>query len=180
MQIHSEDLVQVTWMWDRAGYRRLAWMDKASRNRADVVVALVSLTVAAWTFDLWIKQGGPCPFSGVWLSILGVGLVAKVSLSAWLSLRKSPDFWYSPMTVRIDAAGVRLIQASGEYFCRWALMSPVVRTAEDWHFVVPGAGGITVPRGLITPADDAAIAAVVDRYAHLVGRPDDMPPPAEV
>ncbi|GAA1423149.1 YcxB family protein [Catellatospora coxensis] len=180
MQIHSEDLVEVTWMWDRSGLRRVAWTGKSSRNRTAVLVALVSLTVAVWAFDLWGKLGGPYPFAAVWLSVLGAGLVAQVCLTAWLRLRKTPDFWYAPMTVRIDADGVRLTQASGEFFHRWALMSPVVRTKDDWHFTVRSVGGIIVPRGLISPADDAAIAVVVDRYAHLVGRPADLPPPAEV
>ncbi|MEU7821967.1 hypothetical protein [Catellatospora sp. NPDC049111] len=180
MQIHSEDLVEVTWMWDRGGFRRVAWTEKGYQNRRMVVVALISLTVAAWAFDLWGKLGGPFPYAAVWLSLLGVALVGQVCLTAWLWLRRTPDFWYAPMTVRIDADGVRLILASGEFFYRWALMSPVVRTAHDWHFHVRSVGGVTVPRGLISPADDAAIAVVVDRYAHLVGRPADMPPPAEV
>ncbi|MEV4413948.1 hypothetical protein [Catellatospora sp. NPDC049609] len=179
MQIHREDLVEVTWMWDRAGFRRVAWQERSSYNRFYGIVVTVSLTVAAWMFHLWAQDGGTFPFGAVWITAIALALTARVALTGWAWLKITPDLWYTRLTVRIDASGVRLTSAGSEHFYRWSALGPVVRH-EDWIFNAAGMGMVRVPRNAISPADDAAIAVVVDRYAHLVGRPEDMPPPAGV
>lgn len=181
MQLHGDDTVQLTWLWDRPEFLRLAALQRADQNRVSAIVALVSGTVAIWMIYLWNEgEAWPFPFGAVWLGLLTVLFAGDAALSAWLAVRGMPDVKYAPMTVRIDALGVRLTTGSGEVFYRWSGLSEVARPHHFWRFVAAGVGEIVVPRRLITPADDAAVAAVVDRYAHRVGRPDDMPPPAEV
>lgn len=178
MQIHGADVVQVTWMWDRAEFRRHAWRVKADQNRVRMFVVLVSATIAAWMIYLW--QGGPFPYGAVWIALIAAALLLEVSLTGWAWLRGTGDAWYAPVTLRVDVDGVRLTAATADFLYRWPGLAPVARTADVWEFSSPGMGSITVPRRLISPADDAAIARVVDFHAHRVGRPADMPPPAEV
>ncbi|BCJ72844.1 hypothetical protein CS0771_23880 [Catellatospora sp. IY07-71] len=180
MQIHSADLVEVTWMWDRAAFRRVAWQERALSNLCYGVAAIVSLALAAWMINTALRQGGTFPYGGVWIALVGAVAAVRVALTGWLWLRNTPDVWYTPLTVRIDAQGVRLLSASSEHFYRWSGLAPVRRTRDDWIFSATGVGLIRVPRALITDVDDAAIAVVVDRYADRVGRPADLPPPAVV
>ncbi|WP_186315539.1 hypothetical protein [Catellatospora sichuanensis] len=181
MQLHGEDAVQVTWLWDRTEYSRLAGQHRADQNRVSTVLALVSATVTAWMFYLWDEGlAWPFPFGAVWLGLLTVIFAGDAALTAWLMVRNTPDVKYAPMTILVDVLGVRLTTGSGEVFFHWSGLSQVVRLEHFWKFVAAGVGEVAVPRRLITPADDAALAAVVDRYAHRVGRPDDVPPPAEV
>lgn len=180
MQIHRADLVEVTWMWDRAGFRRVAWQERAPYNLLYGAVAIISFTFAAWMTVPAVREGGRFPYGAVWLALVGAALAVRAALTGWHWLRSTPDVWYTPLTVRIDVQGVRLTSASSEHFYRWSALAPVRRTPDDWIFDATGLGLIRVPRGLITQADDAAIAVVVDRYADRAGRPDNLPPPAEV
>ncbi|MBV1853943.1 YcxB family protein [Catellatospora tritici] len=176
MDDNEDGSVEVTVMWDRAEYRRLAWTAHRTRNRNNLIAAAVVLYVIAdaFTWDKLSLKGVvltyPAASFAVWLLLwLTCNWLWQAARTGHNWIEATPDWCYAPITVRVDAVGIHQISAADEALIRWHAITKVDQTSDFWIVSAPAAGSVWLPRRLISKERDVAIGAALARYRGQVG-----------
>ncbi len=160
MQTHSEELVELTLVWNRADFRRYFWIvhDRAavvssSRNALIPVVGVFLYWFAAHNLAATAAWAG--------MAVLFLG-------TPWLSrrkrLRELTAATFGPFTYRFDGEGVHWIGPHSRTIIPWESINAVRVENGFWHIEDVEHVRTYVPDRTMSEADRAALRAVVVRY----------------
>jgi hypothetical protein len=173
VQIHGEDRVELTILLDESDYR-LTTAELRRSQRWQGLVLLLPMLIGAFVSIAVEQLIGALSIAATLFLLSVVGIVNRRRRLTML-----PDWAYGPVTYRVWGLGIEVESAVARRTWRWLAVSGWRKSPTAYWFTIPGSAGITLPRRMLTTADEAALEHVLSRFGTGKGTAVPQLPPPE-
>jgi hypothetical protein len=174
VQILAADRVELTVMLDKADYRRIS-ADAPRRRGRLANLLLLPIPLGAFVSLAAEQVIGALVLVFTMLCLVGFGFVNRSRQIGGL-----PDWAFGPTTYRITAEGCEIDQVMARRSIRWEATEACRKTTIAYWIQASSSTSIAVPRRQLTPADEAALEAVLTRFCPGAALPAATPPATDV